>query len=407
MMNVLIRGMVWVLCVVMSQTAMAHSQCPALALEVQRMPLRALLTSLAEATHTNLIVDESVQGEADVHFNNVRCDTALAWIIQAHGLVQEQLGQVVVIRKRESPAQIGTTQIAVIPVRYAEASALAKTLEQDPALGLKPPQGWVQHDARMNQLLVRGRPEALDDVRRLITQLDQPVSQVQIEARIVVVRERFARQLGVNWQLGAVEGASRKSHRGLSLDLGTPLQEHAGMGLGFVAHRTLLNLELNALESEGHGHTLSQPRIVTAERRAATIRQGQEVPYQESTSSGGTSTRFRDAVLSLGVTPTIGDDRRITLALDIQNDSISDIRFNDMPAIDTNRIQTQVAVSNGETIALGGILTQKQVDRLHRTPWLGELPWVGALFRTAENAHEKVELLVFITPHIVEEARVG
>lgn len=396
-----------VLCLLFSHTVAAYSQCPALALDVQHMPLRTLLTSLAEAAHTNVIVDDSVQGEAEVHLNDVRCDAALTWVIQAHGLVQEPLGEVTWIRKRDAPARTGSTQVVVLPIRYADASVLEKTVAQDPALGLRPPQGWVHHDVRMNQLILRGRPDALEEAQHLIKQLDRPVSQVQIEARIVVVRERFARQLGVNWQTNAAEGGTSKRYRGVSLDLGAPVHEHAGMGLGFVAHRTLLNLELNALESEGHGHTLSQPRIVTAERRAATIRQGQEVPYQESTSSGGTSTRFRDAVLSLGVTPTLGDDQRITLALDIQNDSISDIRFNDMPAIDTNRIQTQVAVNNGETIALGGILTQKQVNRLNRTPWLGELPWVGALFRTAENAHEKVELLVFITPHIVKESRVG
>lgn len=386
-------------------SAWAKPACPALALDVHQMPVQTLLAHLAATMQRDVIIDDAVRGEVSLHLGSMSCEAAWSLIIKTHHLVQTSVGSVRLIQKRETAAAVDNLAWDVVPVRHAHADQLARVLEQDEALGLRPPQGKVQADTRTNQLILRGRPEVLQGARQLLARLDQPLSQVQIEARIVVVREHLARQLGIQWQAGH-ETADRSVH-GLALDLNAPAPAHTALGVGFVAHRTLLHLQLNALESEGHGHTLSQPRIVTAERQAATIRQGQEVPYQETTSSGGTSTRFRDAVLSLGVTPTLGEDQRISLALDIQNDSISDIRFNNMPAIDTNRIQTQVAVKNGETIALGGILTQKQVNRLNRTPWLGELPWVGALFRTAENAHEKVELLVFITPHIVEESRVG
>ena len=160
---------------------------------------------------------------------------------------------------------------------------------------------------------------------------------------------------------------------------------------------------MRALESEGKSQTISQPKVITANQQTAVIKQGQEIPYQEATSSGATNVEFKEAVLSLEVTPQITPDDRIIMDLIVKNDDVSDTSFAGAPAIDTNEIQTQVLVNNGETVVLGGILTTEQLRNLFKTPFLGDLPVLGQLFRYTEESNEKVELLVFITPKIIED----
>ncbi|HSH49785.1 MAG TPA: type IV pilus secretin PilQ, partial [Halomonas sp.] len=162
-------------------------------------------------------------------------------------------------------------------------------------------------------------------------------------------------------------------------------------------------LELRALESEGKSETISQPRVITANQRTAVIKQGTEIPYQEAASSGATSTSFKEAVLSLEVTPQITPDNRIIMDLVINNDTVADQSFDGAPAIDTNEIETQVLVDDGATVVLGGILTTEQARSLFKTPLLGDIPLLGNLFRYTENTDDKVELLVFITPKILDD----
>jgi len=169
-----------------------------------------------------------------------------------------------------------------------------------------------------------------------------------------------------------------------------------------LAGDILLDLELRALESEGKSQTISQPRVITANQRAAVIKQGTEIPYQEAASSGATNVEFKEAVLSLEVTPQITPDNRIIMDLVINNDTVGQL-FNGVPSIDTNSIETQVLVDNGETVVLGGILTTEEVRSLFKTPFLGDLPVLGNLFRYTENTNDKVELLVFITPRILDD----
>ena len=173
--------------------------------------------------------------------------------------------------------------------------------------------------------------------------------------------------------------------------------------LGMITRDILLDLELSALESEGKSQTISQPKIITANQKKAVIKQGQEIPYEEATSSGATNIEFKEAVLALEVTPQITPDNRIIMDLLINNDDVSDDSFNGEPAIDTNEIETQVLVNDGETVVLGGILTSEQIRSVFKTPFLGDLPVIGNLFRYTEESNEKVELLVFITPKIIED----
>ena len=257
-------------------------------------------------------------------------------------------------------------------------------------------------------------------INRTLDQLDVPVRQVQIEARIVIARDSAARELGVNWGLSSTDavngvlgngssldlsGASngQAPNGGLAVDLGDDLNPSSVFSFGYLSGDILLDLELRALESEGQSQTISQPKVITANQKKAVIKQGQEIAYQEATSSGATNVEFKEAVLSLEVTPQITPDDRIIMDLVINNDDVADASYAGAPAIDTNEIQTQVLVRNGETVVLGGILTTEQLKNLFKTPFLGDIPVLGHLFRYTEQSNQKVELLVFITPKIIED----
>mgnify|MGYP000959281278 CR=1 FL=1 len=264
-------------------------------------------------------------------------------------------------------------------------------------------------DVRTNTLILQDTRDQLEAIRRTIEQLDVPVRQVQIEARIVIARDSATRELGVNWGMsspaggrfnlsGAADGDPSSVPTtsddpssyggGLAVDLGNATQPASAFSFGYLSGDVLIDLELRALESEGKSQTISQPKVITANQRTAVIKQGQEVPYQEASSSGATTTEFKEAVLSLEVTPQITPDDRIIMDLRVNNDDISDTRFDGAPAIDTNEIQTQVLVDNGETVVLGGILTSEQLHTLFKTPFLGDIPVIGQLFRYTQESNE-------------------
>ena len=369
--------------------------CRHLHLDVEHVPIRDIVGLLAESAHRNVLISEKVTGNIGLHLNDATCEQALRSVMSSQRLQGSWVGTVQVIEPQSDHPPSERTETRAFRLSYASAVDVAAMLRREGG-SLLAHDTVLQADARTNQLIVSAARARIDQLRPLIALYDRPVQQVQIEARIVVMHERHARQLGIRWQADAAE------HPGLSVALSPASGAASRMGLGFVSHSKVLALTLEALESEGSSRTLSQPRVITVERQPAVIRQGQQVPYQETSASGATSTRLHDAVLALSATPVIMEGRQIMLTLDIQNDSVADIRLNNMPVIDTNRIQTQVAVGDGETIALGGILTRKQLARLSQTPWLADLPLLGALFRAREDSDERAELLVFITPRIVD-----
>lgn len=411
-------------------------------LNFQDIGIREVLAVIADFTGLNLIASDSVQGNVTLNLRNVPWDQALDLLLQSHGLASRRLGNVLIVaplgelaamdrqtlEARMQQRALVPLMIEYIPLHYASAADMAILLSGNEGLGLLSERGRVSVDTRTNTLVIQETPTQFEAIRRTVEQLDVAVRQVQIEARIVIVRDSAMEELGVNWGFsvpqggrldldGAASGSSPqqsffdpvadelvyRDRGGLAIDMGGDRNPASAFSFGYLSGDILIDLELRALESEGKSQTISQPKVITANQRTAVIKQGQEIAYQESTSSGATNVEFKEAVLSLEVTPQITPDNRITMDLAINNDNISDRSFGGIPAIDTNQIQTQVLVDDGETVVLGGILTTGQLNNLYKTPFLGDLPILGPLFRYTEESSEKVELLVFITPTIIDD----
>ncbi|MCH4561992.1 type IV pilus secretin PilQ [Halomonas sp. EGI 63088] len=420
-------------------------------LNFQDIEVRSVLAIIADFTGLNLVASDSVTGRVTLNLQDVPWDQALDLVLKSHGLASRQEGNVIVVapaaeladmerQELEARSQMETLAPLTseyVQVRYAKADDLAQLLRGGEGFGLLSERGRVAVDQRTNTLLIQDTAEQIDEILRTLDQLDVAVRQVQIEARIVIAREGVTRELGVNWGVSSNRGRAgdggprqgfnlggaatgdnpnqvffdpvadelvRIPRGGLAVDLGGDGRDPlTSLAFGYLSGDILLDLELRALESENKSQTISQPRVITANQRTAVIKQGQEIPFQESTSSGATNVEFKDAVLSLEVTPQITPDNRIIMDLMINNDTVADQEFGGVPAIDTNQIQTQVLVNNGETVVLGGILTTEELTRLAKTPFLGDLPVLGRLFRFNESSNQKVELLVFITPRILED----
>ncbi len=397
-------------------------------LNFQDIEVRSVLAIIADFTGLNLVASDSVTGRVTLNLQDVPWDQALDLVLKSHGLASRQQGNVIVVapaselaqlerqelESREQLETLAPLETEYIQVKYAKASELAALMRSDTGFGLLTERGRVAVDPRTNTLLVQDTADQIDTILQTLERLDVAVRQVQIEARIVIARDSATRELGVNWGLSSpdrigdsrfdVAGAATGSvpNGGLAVDMGGTGTSGTGFSFGYLSGDILLDLELRALESEGKSQTISQPRVITANQRTAVIKQGTEIPYQEAASSGATNVEFEEAVLSLEVTPQITPDNRIIMDLVINNDTVGEL-FNGVPSIDTNEIETQVLVDNGETVVLGGILTTEEARSLFKTPFFGDLPVLGNLFRYTENTNDKVELLVFITPRILDD----
>jgi type IV pilus assembly protein PilQ len=322
---------------------------------------------------------------------------------------------------------------------------MTSTSEAGPEYGLLSERGSVTMDERTNTLLLTDTAEKIVEIRRLITELDFAVRQVQIESRIVIASSEFAHELGVRFGVTGVHIGSNigvLAADGQAADIVNPAinprpvppvagpvlldipsypnryqvnlpapSSNAGtLGVSFLSGDWLLDLELSALEAQGEGEVISTPRIVTANQAEAFIQQGVEIPYEESTSSGASSVTFKEAVLELKVTPLITPDNRIQLDLEIKQDTVGEIfqtaRGGSVPSIDTRELNTTVLVANGDTIVLGGIFQDETASSEDKVPWLGDIPGLGVLFRRRTNIAKKRELLIFVTPTIVEDRTV-
>ncbi|MGM0982916.1 MAG: type IV pilus secretin PilQ [Pseudomonadota bacterium] len=422
-------------------------------LNFQDIEVRSVLAIIADFTGLNLVASDSVTGRVTLNLEDVPWDQALDLVLKSHGLASRQEGNVIVvapaselaqreqieIQAREQLETLAPLESEYIQMKYAKAEDMARLLRGEEGFGLLSERGKVAVDARTNTLLIQDTAENIDTILATFETLDVSVRQVQIEARIVIARDSATRELGVNWGLsgnrtgdgfraggasigrsfsqegrrysdgvplpddeGIIEYEDNVFQRGgLTVDLGNPNQSLSSFAFGYLSGDILLDLELRALESEGKSQTISQPRVITANQKMATIEQGTEIPY-ETISDRGTEVQFKKAVLLLEVTPQITPDNRIIMDLDITNNTVGQL-FNGVPSIDTNEITTQVLVDNGETVVLGGILTTEEVQSLLKTPFFGDLPVIGNLFRYTENTNDKVELLVFITPRILDD----
>jgi type IV pilus assembly protein PilQ len=428
-----------------------------LTLNFQDIETRAVLQLLADTSDLNIVVSDTVQGNVTLRLQNVPWDQALDILLTTKGLDMRRNGNVVIVAPAEEIAAREQAQLAsqqalqeleplrseIIQVNYAKAGEMAELIRGGSgANSLLSDRGSVTIDARTNTLLVYDTSERLGDIRRLVTTLDIPVRQVLIESRIVIVNDDYTRELGVRFGTTLVEdngndglvsltGTSQGSdvivNSALSniqntgqpfpvtlgpinqrYNVNLPVANPAGsFALAILDSDYLVDLELSALQAEGNGQVISTPRVVTANAQEARIERGVEIPYQESASSGATTTQFKEAVLSLSVTPQITPDNRIVMDISVTNDSVGEIvpsaTGGFVPSIDTRSVQAQVFVGDGETVVLGGIYETETRNTINKVPVLGDIPGLGYLFRSRASINNNAELLIFVTPRILRE----
>jgi len=411
-----------------------------LTLNFQQIETRRALEILAEFTGLNIITSDAVQGNVTLRLHQVPWDQALDVILQAQGLAMRGQGNVLWIAPANELASINeVTQSAAraaplvhtqIPVHYAQASELAKLLEGAQS-HLLSPRGSLRVDERTNTLLIRDTEAQLEDIRTALQELDRPAQQVLIESRIVIASDDFTKDLGVKlglehvpgdqdgWEVG-VSGTISDSRTALlqgspngATNLAVNLPGNSavtqfgslGISLGKLPLGTLIGLELRAAQLQGLSETIANPRILTSNGKEALIQQGVEIPYKSDTSSGATDVEFKEAVMELKVTPRVTPNGQIILTVSVKKDSPTVDTYGDYsePGINTNEIQTEVMIADGETLVIGGIYEQVATKNQNKVPFLGDIPFVGRLFRNDYNSNQKDELLVFLTPQILKE----
>jgi type IV pilus assembly protein PilQ len=437
-----------------------------LTLNFQDIEVRAILQLLADVSGRNIVVSDTVAGNVTLRLQNVPWDQALDIVLQTKGLDKRQRDNVILVAPAEEIAnrerrelesaqqirQLAPLRSEFIQVNYAKAADLAALIQGGGAAGrpgaggggrrtLLSERGSVSLDERTNTLLVQDTAEKLGEIRLLVRTLDVPVRQVLIESRIVIVNDDFSRDIGIR---AGITGVSETGDGLISLTGGAngnntivnsaieninnngnpfpvavptlddrlnvnlPVLNPAGrLGLSVLSADYLLDLEISALQAEGRGEIISTPRVITANQKEAVIQQGVEVPFQEASASGATTTRFKEAVLSLRVIPLITPDNRIIMDLAVSQDAVGELvpsaTGGFVPSIDTRSVETQVLVNNGETVVLGGIYETQRNESSSKVPFLGDIPGLGRLFSTTTNSSEKAELLIFVTPKILTE----
>ena len=403
-----------------------------LSLNFQDIEVRSVLQLIADFTDLNLVASDTVTGKITLRLQNVPWDQALDLILKTKGLDKRQIGNVLLIapaaeiaeRERQEIQtnkqilELAPLHMEYIRVLYADAKTIyeAFTTGEGDAKGILSDRGSIILDERTNSLLITETDKQLIELRKIISLIDIPIRQVMIEARIVVAKSDVSSELGVDWGIDESASGPAFTNGGIffGTSSGTPGQGvdmnlRAGsptstLAVGFREADYLLDLELSALETSGSGEVVSQPKIITGDKQEAAIESGTEIPYQEASSSGATSTAFKDAVLKLQVTPHITPDDRIIMTLTINQDEVGEIDLaSGIPTIDTTRLSTQVLVSNGETIVLGGIFKTTSVSSVSKVPWLGDIPYIGRAFQHTSSTSDKVETLIFITPRILAD----
>ena len=391
-----------------------------ISLNFQDVNLRAVLQVIADFTQLNLVVNDTVQGNITLQLQNVPWDQALDVILKTKGLAQRKEGNVLLIAPSEELAarerkeleiqrqaeELAPLRRELIQINYAKATDIAALFRL--ASGEQTEErGIITVDERTNAIIAYQTQERLAELSKIVSQLDTPVRQVMIEARIVEASVDYEKELGVRWG-GERRGSS--THYNINnafVDLGAN-NASSGVGIGFLSGKTRLDLELSAMEKTGNGEVVSQPKIITSDKETAKIMKGSEVPYQEASSSGATSTSFKQAALSLEVTPYITPDNRILMEVRVTKDAPDFQKvINGVPPIDKNELSAKVLVVDGETIVIGGVFQKVQKESLEKEPVLGDIPGLKGLFRRKMRRDDKTELLVFITPRIMNNQSIS
>lgn len=441
-----------------------------LSMDFQDIEVRSVLQLIADFTKQNLVASDTVEGRITIRLQSVPWDQALDIILRTKGLDQRKSGNVIMIapaaeiaarEKLEIQASQQVLQLAPLQTEYIQLS-YAKAVDVQTLItsgrnnggtgnsasnnvggeanvgSLLSSRGTMSVDARTNTLIIQDTARKIDEIRELILKLDVPIRQVMIEARIVRATDSFSKELGVKWgvlsnpvthagvghgltQIGGSEQTLADLRdvdedgtveitrpQNLNIDMGVTGAGASRIALGILnMSDVILDLELSALQADGKGEIVATPKVLTTDKQKARVAAGTQIPYQTATSSGATAIQFINAELSLEVTPSITPDGRIGMELFVNSDSPGEIQPTGIRAIDTNRVSTNVLVDDGQTVVLGGIFQNQTTKGTLKTPFLGDLPYVGRLFRKETQSNNKQELLIFVTPRLVSETNTG
>jgi len=420
-----------------------------LSLNFQDIDVRSVLQLIADFTDLNLVASDTVRGNITLRLQNVPWDQALDLVLKTKGLDKRKVGNVLLVapadeiaarERQELESQKQIAELAplrreLIQVNYAKASDMAKLFQSvTSAEGGADERGSITVDDRTNSIIAFQTQERLDELRRIVVQLDVAVRQVMIEARIVEANVDYDKALGVRWggnlwtgdkwnawgkdgdlgvddslpgQVGRFPGVRDVPLNTPFVDLGAA-GATTGIGIGFVTNNTMLDLQLSAMEKTGNGEIISQPKVVTSDKETAKILKGAKIPYPEASSSGAATTAFADANLSLEVTPQITPDNRVIIEVKVTKDAADfSNQVNGTPSILTNEVNAKVLVNDGETIVIGGVFSNTQSKAVDKVPFLGDVPFVGRLFRRDVVRDAKSELLIFLTPRIMNNQAVA
>jgi len=464
-----------------------------LSLNFQDIEVRSVLQLIADFTSLNLVASDTVTGSITLRLDKVPWDQALEIVLKAKGLDKRQEGNVLMVAPAAEIAEQERLQVeankqlqelapletAFVRIKYADAAEIFELFTADDSqsgqsggategnatTSILSERGSAIVDQRTNTIILTDTEEKINEFKRLISEIDVPIKQVLIEARIVIANTDFKKELGVTWGLAGLDKlsggqfSSASGDRSLGFsgrrsgltpgagvvetftyqadevevddgpdglpftadDITTVTQNYDfGLGdslavdlgvsnptgsfsLGYLTDNFLIDLELSALESDGYGEIVSQPKVLTGDKQQAVIKSGTEIAYQKATSSGATSIEFKEAVLQLEVTPQITPDNRIIMDLLVSQDSVGAFTPTGEPSIDITQIETQALVGDGQTLVLGGIFQTEEVKGTEKVPMLGDIPFLGKLFRNDLRNIEKREILMFITPKIIDD----
>jgi type IV pilus assembly protein PilQ len=405
-----------------------------LSLNFQDIEVRSVLQLIADFTNLNLVASDTVQGSITLRLQNVPWDQALDLVLKTKGLDKRKIGNVLLVapadeiaarerqelESQQQIAELAPLRRELIQVNYARASDIASLFASVTADD-REQRGSITVDDRTNSIIAFETQQKLDELRRIVAQLDIPVRQVMIEARIVEANVGFDKALGVRWG-GSINLGNRYEAFGGSSGGGAAMPTPAvnapfvdmgvigatsGIGIGFITNNAILDLQLSAMESTGNGEIISQPKVVTSDKETAKILKGSEIPYQEASSSGATTTAFAEAVLSLEVTPQITPDNQVIMEVIVTKDEPDFTNeVNGVPTIRKNEVNAKILVGDGETIVIGGVFSSETQNAQMKVPFLGDLPVLGKVFRRDVTSETKSELLVFLTPRIIKNGAI-
>ena len=431
-----------------------------LSLDFQDIEVRAVLQIIADFTELNLVASDTVQGRITLRLQNVPWDQALDMVLKNKGLDKRQVGNVLMVapaaeiaeRERQEITtkkqleELAPLRTEYIRVRFANAKEMFELFRGGSGGGGGGGRGGSQStgsvlsergqgvvDERTNSIIITDTAERIEAFKRLVDQIDIPIRQVMIEARIVIANTDFQRELGIRWggigynvndsrlievagsQEGLDDDDGSSPGRWLGLNEGTlnltennmvdlAVNNPAGsMAVGVLTDSMFLDMELSALETSGYAEIVSQPKVITSDKQLATIKSGKEIAYLETAPSGGTTVGFREAVLKLEVTPQITPDNKIIMDLSVFKDALGEITQSGVPTIDVTRLQTKVLVNNGQTVVLGGVFSLDSTKSERKVPILGDIPYLGRLFKNSVDQQFKTELLIFVTPKLIAD----